>query len=184
MPDASYVRAYFVGGEYSQFIQGRYDRPEYPTGLAVCQNGFPTESGAWVRRPGFQHAARTYNGGPARLERLSFRTAAPYTLEFSNFHLRFFTGKRLATTNDAATIQGINQATPAQMVIVESRPSWGTGNQVYISDPGPSAPILHNRQFELTAFSDKVFGLGDRVLNAPLDGTTFSYVPAPGTKVK
>src|SRR5262245_6658283 len=184
MADASFVRSSFVGGEYSKSVQGRYERPEYPTGLNVCQNGFPIETGAWVRRPGFQHAACTRNGLTGRLERLTFRTAAPYTMEFTDAHLRFFAGKRLVTTNDAATILGINTNIPANLFIVEPRPDWVTGNQVYISDPGPRAPILHNRQFELTAFGPTSFALSDPVLRHPLNGATFSFIPTAATRVR
>ena len=52
MASASFAVTGFLGGEISQFAQGRFDKPDYKVSLNVCYNAFPVEIGAWVRRPG------------------------------------------------------------------------------------------------------------------------------------
>ena len=66
MANASYVQPNFLGGEISQFAQGRFDRPDYRTSLNVCLNAFPAEIGPWVRRPGSACAGTTRGGAPCR----------------------------------------------------------------------------------------------------------------------
>ena len=51
MGAASFQQTSFLGGEISQFYQGRTDQPGYRSSLNVCRNGLPIETGAWVRRP-------------------------------------------------------------------------------------------------------------------------------------
>jgi hypothetical protein len=72
MGHATFLQHSFLGGEWSQSVQGRVDRPDYRTAMSVCLNGLPIEQGAWVRRPGFAHAGFTRGGRPARVIAFDF----------------------------------------------------------------------------------------------------------------
>src|SRR5277367_5820375 len=108
MGDASFLQSSFLGGEISKFAQGRYDRPDYRTCMQICFNGFPTEQGGWVRRPGTQFAGTTRGGAPGRVVRFDFEAVAPITLEFTDGYLRFRNGATWATTNDIQSVSSIS----------------------------------------------------------------------------
>ena len=154
MGDASYVQSSFLGGERSQYIQGRSDLPDYRIGLNVCLNGFPIETGAWVRRPGFQFAQTTRGGSPGRVLKFDFQANAPYNMEFTDGHLRFFTGPSLITTNDSVVVSSISTANPA-VVALSSAVTWATGDQAYFTLLGATCPPLHC----MTKFPRERFGL-------------------------
>ena len=97
MAEASFAQVSFLGGEWSQRMQGRFDRPDYRTALNVCLNAFPTETGAWTRRPGSRFAATTRGGATGKLIKNDFQAAAAYTMEFTDGFLRFFSGATLVT---------------------------------------------------------------------------------------
>ena len=92
MAGASFVQTSFLGGEWSPYAQGRMDEPSYKTAMNVCYNGIPIEAGSWVRRPGTIFGATTRNGLPAALRDFHFSQNSPYTMEFTDSALRFFSG--------------------------------------------------------------------------------------------
>lgn len=179
MADASYVQTAFHAGEWSKAFQGRYDWPTYRVAMNVCLNGLPTETGMWVRRPGTQHAGTTRGGHPGRVVKFDFQANAPYTMEFTDAHLRFFSGARLATTNDAAAVNSISTASPA-VVELATAVHWTTGDQGYFLGLGTTAPLLQNRVFAFTMLDATHAALTDAVTGAAIDGATLGWTATTG----
>jgi hypothetical protein len=180
MPAATQLFTSFLGGEISQYSQGRYDRPDYRTSLRVCLNAFPLEGGAWTRRPGTKYAGHTRGGAAGRVMKFDFEQDAPITKEYTDGYLRFRSGATLIGTNDDATIVAISSANPA-VVQVSSAVTWATGNTVVF--PGASTPLLENRQFTITVSDTTHFSLQDALTGANIDGSTLGALPG-GTTVR
>src|SRR5882672_294988 len=182
MGDASYVQPTFIGGEVSKLAQGRYDRQDYRSLMAVCLNGLPLETGAWVRRPGTYNKAVSRGGVPARTQKFDFKQTAPYDIEFSDGFLRFFAGKSLATTNDQQTVVSISAANPAK--VKTGTHGWATGNTTYFNSLGINNPLLHNRPLLITVTSATEFTIADAGTGANIDGSTLgAFVSGNVTRV-
>lgn len=169
MADASYVIPSFLGGELSQFAQGRFDKPDYRISLKTCLNAFPVEIGPWARRPGTMHGGTTRGGLPARVIRFDFQQSAPVTLEFTDGKLRFRNGAVLIPTNDGVEVVEISTDNPAVMELA-SAVTWVTDDTLMF--PDASTPLLENRQFLATKIDTTHFSLKDAVTGAPIDGST------------
>lgn len=180
MANASYVQPNFLGGEISQFAQGRFDKPEYHTSLNVCFNAFPAEIGPWVRRPGSVFAGTTRGGAPGRVIKFDFEQASPYTLEFTNNYLRFRSGTTLISNNDAQVVVAISAANPA-VVQTTTAHRWLTGATVMFGNLAATAPLLQNRQFLLTVIDATHFSLQDALTTANIDGSTLGALAAGAT---
>jgi hypothetical protein len=178
MAGASYARSSFLGGEWSQFVQGRNDRPDYVTALNVCLNALPLETGAWVRRPGFRFAGTTRAGLPGRLMKFDLQQVPSYAAEFTDGHLRFFSGVTLVADQNAPVL-GISTANPA-VVQLGVDVSWVTGNHAYITSLGAAGPILQNRVFKLTKIGTANFSLADAVTGQNIDGAVSGLVGSVG----
>jgi hypothetical protein len=174
MANASYIQDSFAGGEKSQLAQGRITDRDYRTWMNVCLNGHPTESGAWVRRPGTMYAGHTRGGKVGRVYRWDFATATPYTLEFTEGFIRFRQGIRLAATNDAQNVVAISGANPA-VVQTAAAVTWVTGNTLMIAG-GPA--LTQNRQFVATRVDSTHFSIADALTGATIDGSTLGSLPA------
>ena len=153
MPDASNLQTSFSGGEWAPFMQGRADNPKYSTAMNVCLNAIPLEEGACTRRPGSAFAATTRNGTPGRLLTFDFSAVAPYEMEFTDGHLRFFSGLSLVLQPQVFGVSDISPDSPA--VVTISGPSgWATGDEVQFifNSVGEEsdAAILRHRQFTIT----------------------------------
>jgi hypothetical protein len=183
MAGASFAVTNFQGGEWSQWAQGRFDRPDYRTALNVCLNMLPTEQGALVRRPGTQNGGATRGNSPGRVIAWDFRQSTPYVVEFTAGKLRFWSftngfgqpttttiGPTLATTNDDAAISSISTASPAVVTITTSR-SWATGDSVKFGSLGASCPLLQNNVFRITRLTGLTFSLQNEV-GINIDGST------------
>jgi hypothetical protein len=179
MPMASYGVPNFLGGEISQFAQGRFDKPDYRTSLNVCLNAFPVEIGAWARRPGTMHGGATRGGAPGRTIKFDFEQANAVTLEFTDGMLRARSGAVLITSNDAQVVVAVSAANPA-VVQTTTATTWATGNTLLFSSP--SAPLLENRQFTATKIDATHFSLVDALTGATIDGSTLGALAA-GAKV-
>jgi hypothetical protein len=171
MPGASYAQTSFLGGEVSQFAQGRFDQPDWRTRLAVCLNGFPVETGAWVRAPGTQFAGTTRSGSKARVIKFDVAQATPYIMEFSDGFLRFWQGAQIQFTNDNVGVTGISTGNPALFSPVTAL-GWQTGDQVMFGGLGATCPLLQNRQFTITRINSLNFSLADAITGANIDGST------------
>ena len=180
MANASYVQPNFLGGEISQFAQGRFDRPEYRTSLNVCFNAFPAEIGPWVRRPGSAFAGTTRGGAPGRAVKFDFDQSTPYTLEFTDNYLRFRSGTTWVPTNDAQSVVAISSANPA-VVQTTTAHGWPTGATVVFGSLGTSAPLLQARQFLITVVDTTHFSLQDALTTANIDGATLGAITAGAT---
>ncbi len=174
MADASHAVVSFLGGEISQYAQGRFDRPDYKISLNTCLNSFPVEIGAWVRRPGTQNASHPRGGAKARVLEFDFEQSAPSTMEFTDGWLRFRNGPSLLTTNDTQTVSAISSANPA-VVQTAAASGWSTGNTVIFP---PGVPLLENRQFTITTVDGTHFSLQDALTGANIDGSTLGAIPA------
>lgn len=179
MGDSSFVQTSFHAGEWSKTFQGRYDRPDYRMAMNVCLNGLPIETGSWVRRPGFKFAGTTRSGNKGRVIKFDFQANAPYMMELTDIHLRFFSGARLVTTNDAATVTSISGADPA-VVTLSAAVDWATGDQAYFLGLGTTSPLLQNRVLALTALSTTEFSLTDAVTGETIDGATLGWTATSG----
>lgn len=177
MADASYLQSSFLGGELSQWAQGRYDRQDYRSCLAISLNGHPVEEGTWTRRPGSGFAGTTRGGAPGRVVKFDFEAVAPYTAEFTDGFLRFRSGVAWASTNDSQVVLGISTANPA-VVQTTSASGWATGNAVFFGTFGASVPLLQNRQFLITTVDSTHFSLTDALSGATIDGSTLGAIPA------
>ncbi len=181
MPAATQVITSFLGGEISQFAQGRYDRPDYRTSMRTCLNSMPIESGAWTRRPGTLYGGTTRGGAQGRVIKFDFESATPYTIELTGGYMRFRSGPRLVTTNDTVSVVAVSTANPA-VVQVASAVSWVSGNTVYL--PGASTPLLENRQFTITIVDTTHFSIADAITGATIDGSTLGALVSGATVVR
>ncbi len=183
MADASFIQSSFAGGEVSKSIQGRVDRPDYRTFLNVCLNGMPVEQGAWQRRTGTRHAGPTRGGVAGRVISFDFKQAAPYNVEFTDGHLRFWNATQLVTTNDDVTITSISTASPA-VVLTSSAVTWVTGDQAIFKLLGSTCPLLQNRVFALTKVNTTHFSIADAITGTAIDGSTLGVGSlASGAKI-
>jgi hypothetical protein len=178
MPDATYAISSFLGGEISQFAQGRFDKPDYRISLNVCVNAFPAEIGPWVRRPGTMFAGTTRGGAAGRVVRFDFEQNNPYTIELVNGFMRFRSGASIATTNDSQVVTSVSAATPA-VVTLPAASTWLTGNTLIFS--APSTPLLENRQFVATRIDSQHFSLADAITGAAIVGASLGPLASGAT---
>src|SRR5215472_18161501 len=183
MPSASWAQTSFLGGEWSETAQGRFDDPVYEAALNVCLNGLPIESGAWTRRPGTMFAQTTRNGAAGRVIGFNHKQAQANTLEFTDGHLRIRQGATLVTQNDSVVVSSISTANPA-VVLLASAVTWATADQAYFTGLSTSCPLLQNRVFSLTMVDTTHFSLSDPLTGATIDGSTLGVAGlAAGTKL-
>lgn len=180
MGDASLTQTSFLGGKWSKYAQGRYDRPEYRTALNVCLNAMPLEQGAWARRPGSAFAKTTRAGNPGMVRPFDFKQSLPYTIEFTANFLRFRQGSNLVTTNDDQTITSISSANPAE-VTTSGNHGWSSGNAVMFAGLDGLTPLLQNRIFTITVTASNKFTIVDEVTGANIDGSTLGSLNAGAT---
>lgn len=178
MTTMAFARTSFLGGEWSKLAQGRFDRPDYKTALNRCLNAYPTETGAWVRKPGTRFIATTRSGAPGRVIRFDFQAAAPYNMEFTDGHLRFLAGATLATTNDDQSVTDISTAEPA-IVTTSLAHGWTSGDQIKFAGLGTLCPLLQNRLFSIVVLTAFTFEIFDAITGAAIQGSILGWsVPA------
>src|SRR5262249_7055258 len=178
---ATYVRSSFLGGEWSAFLRGRYDRPDYITALNVCFNGLPIEQGVWTRRPGFQSVGTPRNGVPARLIKFDFQQASAYQMEFSDGHLRLWgppaegVGASLVPT-EGIGVFGLDTSGIMQL---NTPVNWQTLDQIFFVGLDATNAVLANRVFKLTRIDSTHFNLTDAVTLELIVGIGITTFP-PG----
>jgi hypothetical protein len=118
---ATFAIPSFLGGEISDFAQGRFDKPDYRISLNVCLNSFSVEIGPWTRRPGTMDAGTTLNGNPGRVMEFEIEEQAALTLEFTDGNLRFRSGATLVPTV-------FGGATPLVLATPYIGGSWNSSN--------------------------------------------------------
>ena len=199
MASSNYTQTSFLGGEWSPWAQGRFDKPAYRTALSLCLNGFPVEEGAWVRRPGFVDLGCTHKNLPARLWSFNaggqFATAASqgrtllYLIEVARAatdqHIRLWIAQdgeypTLLTEAAVGTITSFSSASPTLMTMSAAQ-TWVTGDTILItvnSGAAANAADLRGRQFIVTKVSTTTFTLVDAATGDNVDGSTISYTAA------
>lgn len=147
MVDSSFLQTSFLGGEWSPFVQGHVDDPRYATGLNYCENYFPIDEGALVRRPGmFMTAWLTTAADNVRLIPYKYTEAVTYMLEFTAGETRVYANDTLATY-DPQTITSITDGTPEALFTIAAH-GLADGDQLYvIPASGSTAYALRNRIF-------------------------------------
>jgi hypothetical protein len=170
----SFAQTNFLGGEISKFAQGRFDRPDYRTCMNVCLNGYPLETGAWVRRPGTRFVAATRGGAAGKLIRFDFQANSPYNMEFTAGHLRFFAGASLVTTNHDVSVASISTDNPC-VVTTSTASGWSNNDQVMFKGLGQLCPTLQNRVFQMTPTGSFTFTLSDPITGDTVDGSTLGW---------
>ena len=182
MAKASYLQTSFLGGEFSPQYQGRIDDPRYRTAMALSQNGYPLEEGAWTRRPGTRFLAPTKGGVKALVREFHFAQNSPYVVEFTPGHLRMYSGPSLVTENAQIVVQSISNATPA-VLDTPSPHGLTTGDEIQFIQPtgGVQAAFayLYNRQFAVTVLTTKSFSISDPVTGAGFDGSSVNIGTEP-----
>lgn len=184
MADATFAQSSFLGGQFSAVYQGRFDDKRYPEGMNVCLNAFPMEEGAWTRRSGTLFGGITRNGKPAWLREFDVSDALPYVLEFSPYHLRFWSlaGEipQLVMTPETQTVASISSADPAIVTLAGSIPGdWLFGDNFIFGQSAQnnsnSNTPLYNTQWQYAANpSGDEMVLADPVTGTALDGTSFT----------
>lgn len=179
MGNASNLQVSFLGGEIAPSFQGRADHPKYKTGMSVCYNALPLETGAWTRRPGTRVAAPTRMGQYAKLIDFDFSQNTPYTAEFTDSHLRFFASYSLVHTYDPEIVTSISTANPA-VVSVNGNTAFANGDMVEFFFPNDNltpeqGALLLGRQFIIGSVAGATFTIADGVTGAPIDGSTLNF---------
>lgn len=189
MPNVSNLQSSFQGGEWAPYTQGRMDRPDYRSGLAVCLNAIPVEEGAWTRRPGFRRLGYTRAGAYGSMKEFHFNQDEPYTLELTHLHMRMWGGSplglnssNLIVENETFSVASINTATPAEVTTLGDH-GWTTGDSVMfrMADGETDAGAGHilNRQFYITVTDTDEFTINDATTGDLFDGNDVT-IPATG----
>jgi len=174
MGDASYAQYSFLGGQWSQYAQGRADRQDYRTALNLCYNSFPVEEGAWTRRPGTMQLCPTRNGVPGVIRAFDFEQDLPYLMEFTPGFLRFHQGATIAS-EDENTVLAIDANDPAT-VTTGTVHDFSIGDTVLFTlqtlvGPFSGVAALLQKQFIITAIpADNQVTISDSLLG-PFDGS-------------
>jgi hypothetical protein len=124
-------RRHFLGGEFSQAAQGRIDLPTYRTGLNVCLNAIPIESGAWQRRGGTQHCGLTRGGLAAKLIGFDFEQPFPYQIEVSAGFFRYWSEPPSSPPTTMRPFGDLG-ANPA-VITTTAAHGWSTADQVRVN---------------------------------------------------
>ena len=185
MGAASFLQTSFLGGEWSPLMQGRIDLPKYRTAMNVCVNIIPMEEGAAPRRSGTRQLGPTLGGLPGRVIGYAPQQNAPYIMEFTAGHLRFWQGYSLVL-DGISTVVGLDPTTPA-VLHTGNITGWVTGDQIqfFAAEASPtSTGQMLNRQFTVVQTADPyAFTLIHSGTNAPIDGTTLGWTPEMSMQV-
>ena len=176
---ASYAQTSFLGGEISQWAQGKLDDPHYKISMDKCLNAYPVDEGACPRRPGFGFLGTTRFGKPGRVMPFDFAEATPYNMEFTDGFLRLWNGTQLVTTNDNQTVTSITNTSPA-IFGLSAAVSWQTNDLVIMSFANPANAVLGaallNRQFILTMLSQTTFSIKDSITGVAINGSDLGFI--------
>jgi len=174
MGRASYVQTSFLGGEFSQYFQGRAEDPRYAQGMNLCRNAIPIEEGAWSRRTGTAFGGATRLGLPGVLRYFAFSSAQPYEVEFTPGYMRFWSGPNLVLENTPTTVASISAATPAVVETTQEH-GYSTGDTgEFLLAPGTSPFVglnaAINLQFIVTVIDAYHFSIAVNPTQAAFNG--------------
>lgn len=187
MPNASPIQSSFLGGEWAPTAQGAIEDPNYVTGMNRCLNAIPVEEQACVRRSGTQYAGHTRNGSHASVLTFEYEASAPYNLEFTDGHIRFWSGADLVTGSDAVSVLSISSTNPA-VLTTTTAVTWTTADQVRFSfltkETALACVLLAQRQFSLVKISTTTFILQDALTGTALDATALTWAATYNARVE
>lgn len=185
MGTASFVQNSFLGGEWSPQMQGRFDLPDYRSGLNLCVNIIPTEEGAAPRRSGTRLGGITRSGAYAVLREYSVHQAQPYVIELTAGHLRIWKAGAALITHVGTAVTAISSADPA--VFTSATHGLATGDQVLFTLTSATTYAgtsqLLGRQLSVTVLSSSTFTAVDALTSATIDGTLIDLSTVTGLKV-
>lgn len=184
----SYLQGDFRGGLWSAEAQGRMVDEKWKTAMNVCLNGFPVETGAWTRRPGFRYVQHTRRGQKALLRPFRFGRDQAYQIEFTDGKMRFHVGLGLLMDErDEPAVIGItNELNAPAIVAISAIPEyWNEGVSIIFNiatqtNPDmPSSYTMFGRQFE--AFDlDRgagTFKIRNPITQETIEGQELNYIP-------
>src|SRR5208282_1154309 len=173
---ASWAQTSFLGGAWSVAASGEWADPKYKTALGLSQNGYPMETGGWVRRSGTMMTGPTRQGNPGRVIPFNFEESQPYSMEFTDGYVRFWlNGNTLTDTGDSVGVTSISTATPAVMTIPTAR-SWVANNSVYFTGVANADPQLLNRRFLIIKSTNFIYSLYDEITGVALNGALLQSI--------
>jgi hypothetical protein len=187
MADASFIQSDFLGGEWSPYSQGRIDLPTYRAAMNSCLNAHPIETGAWVRRSGTRFLGTTRAGSAGRVIAFDFTQTAPYLMEFTDGHLRFYSRTGIVQAEQSYLVTNVSTANPAQVTVFNGNAAWASGDQVIFEIDAPgvstSAQYLLGRQFFITAIDANNFTIRDAVTGSNIDGSLVAWASSVNVRV-
>jgi hypothetical protein len=173
---ASFAQNSFLGGEWSKQMQGRFDLPDYRTGMNECLNLIPIEEGACPRRSGTRLGGVTRNGAYGVLREYNVDEAQPYDIELTAGFLRLWPDSNLVT-HPGIAVSDISVANPAVFTSVAH--GLDTGDQVLftLASATTYAGIdqVLGRQLSVTVLDTDTFTVVDALTGAVIDGTLIDF---------
>lgn len=169
MGTASFVQNSFLGGEWSKQMQGRFDRPDYRTGLNLCLNVIPIEEGSAPRRSGTRLGGVTRNGAYGVLREYNVDQAQPYDIELTAGHLRLWRANAGLVTEAGTPIYGVRD----EIYFTSLAHGLVDGDQVIFSVGSATsyagvAQVL-GRQMSVIVFDANNFNVVDALTGATID---------------
>ncbi len=178
MGTASFCQNSFLGGEWSPQMQGRFDLPDYRSGMNVCFNVIPVEEGAAPRRSGTRLGGVTRSGAYGVLREYSINEAQPYDIELTAGHLRLWQAGADLVTHPGTAISAISSADPA--VFTSAGHGLATGDQVLFTLASATSYAgisqVLGRQLSVTVLSSSTFTVVDALTGAAIDGTLIDFI--------
>ncbi len=171
MADSAHHQSSFLGGVWGPLSQGRSDLPAYHQALNVSVNGITVEEGAWVRRSGFQFLGTSRGRSPAKLAPYTAGDASPFVLEFTDSHLRFWSGTGRVFGPHQSTITASSLASGVFSITVDNIHDLIIGDDIMIFMPEATtnyqliAPV-RNRTMRVTNIVGAVLTVKDDQGNA------------------
>lgn len=163
-------------------MQGRFDRPDYRTGLHLCLNIIPIEEGAAPRRSGTRLGGVTRSSAYGVLREYSVDQHQPYNIELTEGHLRIWQAGANLITHVGTPVTGISSADPAEFTSVAH--GLTTGDQVIFTLAAATtyagiSQIL-GRQLSVTVSDADTFTAVDALTGATIDGTLIDFITLVG----
>jgi hypothetical protein len=185
MGTASFSQTSFLGGVWSKQMQGRFDLPDYRTGMNVCLNIVPIEEGSAPRRSGTRLGGVTRSGAYGVLREYHVDQEQPYNIELTAGHLRIWQAGGTLVTHPGTPISAISSVADPEFTSV----SHGliVGDQVIftLSSATSYAGISQvlGRQMVVTYRSGNVFSVSDALTGATIDGALIDFSDLAGLVV-
>lgn len=154
MARSSNEQSAFIGGEVSQWAQGRSDQPWYKQAMSVCLNNIPVEEGACTRRPGTEFIIPTRGRTFGWLIGFDGSATCSFAMLFTNDNLQFITQSSVVFDNTVSTITASFEGT---VTVSPVQAGWRQGDQVFIVFPDATSALYPYPQ-------DLEVGLRNRLL--------------------